>query len=50
MKLAPEMRRLSMMTASELLTTARVVAAPTPCEPPWVDSPAWPDTIGMAAP
>ena len=47
---APEMKKLRMMTASELLTTARVVAQPTPSEPPKVDSPEWELTIGIAAP
>ena len=39
-----------MMTASDEFTTARVVAQPTPSDPPKVDSPECADTIGMAEP
>ncbi len=45
-----EMTMLSMMTARLELTTARVVAQPTPSLPPKVLRPEWPDTMGMAAP
>src|SRR5882724_487805 len=41
---------LKMMTASDELTTARVVAHPTPSEPPKVDRPEEAETTGMAAP
>ena len=44
------MRKFSMMTASELFTTAVVVAFPTPWEPPLVVRPAWALSRGMAAP
>ena len=36
---APEMKKFRMMIASDVLTTARVVAQPTPSEPPNVDRP-----------
>jgi len=44
------MMKLSTMTASEEPTTARVVAEPTPSEPPNAVSPACALMIGMAAP
>ena len=40
----------SMITVSDVFTTARVVAQPTPSEPPKVERPEWPETIGIAAP
>lgn len=36
---APEMKKFKMMIASDVFTTARVVAQPTPSEPPNVESP-----------
>ncbi len=44
------MMKFKMMTASDELTTAFVVAQPTPSEPPKVDSPDVAETMGMAAP
>ncbi len=49
-KPAPEMSMSSTMTASDELTTARVVAQPTPSDPPKVERPECPETTGMAAP
>jgi hypothetical protein len=49
-RLAVEMIAFRMMMASDELTTARVVAQPTPSLPPNVDSPQYPLTTGMAAP
>ena len=39
-----------MMTASERVDDRAVVAQPTPSEPPNVERPRWPLTIGIAAP
>src|SRR4051812_30446068 len=41
----PEMRKSSRMTANEEAMTARVVALPTPCEPPRAPRPHQPATI-----
>src|ERR1700722_9567804 len=46
----PEMKKFSTMTASDEFTTARVVAQPTPSEPPKVDSPDAALTIEIAEP
>jgi hypothetical protein len=46
----PEMQKFSTMTARDEWTTARVVAHPTPSDPPKVESPLAALTMGMAAP
>ena len=46
----PESTKSSTMTVNEEAMTARVVAVPTPSEPPCAPRPAKPLTMGMAAP